>query len=194
MPAGNGPSARDSLCAALAARAKATLERSGHTVVQEDLCADGFPPALTAAERRSYYGPTYDDAAVREEVDRLRNADAVVLVFPTWWFSFPAVLKGWFDRVWGPGVAYDHASDFGPIRPRLHTLGRMLAVTTLGSPWWVDHLVMRRPVRRVLRRALLGTCAPKCRFEMLSFYRCESLSAAQVGALCNRVDAAVGRW
>ena len=55
-------------------------------------------------------------------MEKLQAAEALVLVFPTWWFGFPAMLKGWFDRVWAPGVAYDHASDLGPIRPRLDKL------------------------------------------------------------------------
>ena len=50
--------------------------------------------------------------------------------------------------------------DLGPIKPRLHKLGKALAVTSLGSPWWVDRLVLWQPVKRVLKTALLGTlCA-----------------------------------
>lgn len=183
----------DSLCHALAARAITALRAAGHEVVVEDLCA-GFDPRLSASERASYYAPHFDAAAVRGEADRLLAAEALVLCFPTWWFGFPAVLKGWFDRVWAPGVAYDHASDLGPIRPRLAGLRRTLAVTTLGSPWWVDRLVLRRPVRRVLKTALLGTCAPACHFEMLSLYGAEKLAPAQVEAFGRRVEAALAGW
>ncbi|MBK7016749.1 MAG: NAD(P)H-dependent oxidoreductase [Sulfuritalea sp.] len=184
---------RDSLCHALADRAIGALRAAGHEVVVEDLCA-GFDPRLGAAERASYYAPQYDAAAVRGEVDRLLAAQGLVLCFPTWWFGFPAVLKGWFDRVWAPGVAYDHASDLGAIRPRLGGLRRTLAVTTLGSPWWVDRLLLRRPVRRVLKTALLGTCAPACRFEMLSLYGAEKLVPAQVEAFGRRIDSALAGW
>lgn len=118
----------------------------------------------------------------------------MVLVFPTWWFGFPAILKGWFDRVWAPGVAYDHASDLGPIRSRLGGLRRVLAVTTLGSPWWVDRLVMRRPVRTILKRAIIGACAPKCGFEMLSLYEAEKASQAKVGRFMDRVRAQLRAW
>jgi putative NADPH-quinone reductase len=112
-------------------------------------------------------------------------------VFPTWWFGFPAMLKGWFDRVWAPGVAYDHASDLGPIKPRLDRLRRAVAITTLGSPWWVDRFVLRQPVKRVLKLALLGTCAPGCRFEMLSLYQAESLSPGKVNAFRTRIGRAL---
>ncbi len=122
------------------------------------------------------------------------HAEAIVLVFPTWWFGFPAILKGWFDRVWAPGVAYDHASDLGPIKPRLGKPRRMLAITTLGSPWWVDLFVLWQPIKRVLRIALLGACARDCRFEMLSLYKAESLAGAKVERFRSKIRATLGRW
>jgi len=184
----------DSLCAHLAGRAAQALAAGGHEVVHEDLYAQGFVPALTAGERRSYYAGPYDSALVAQQAARLLEAEALVLVFPTWWFGFPAILKGWFDRVWGPGIAYDHADDLGAIRPRLHRLRRVLAVTTLGSPWWVDRLILRQPVRRVLKSALLGTCAPACRFEMLSLYKGEKLAPEAVRAFAERVGRAIRKW
>jgi putative NADPH-quinone reductase len=170
----------DSLCYSMARSAIETLTAGGHDVQIEDLYQSGFAPALTPNERQSYYSPVFDSAAVQSQVARLLSAEALVLVFPTWWFGFPAILKGWFDRVWAPGVAYDHATDLGPIKPRLHNLKRTLAVTSLGSPWWVDRLLLRQPVKRVLKTALLGTCAPSCRFEMLSLYKAERLTPPQV--------------
>lgn len=184
----------DSLCAALAAQASRTLSDTGHRVSVEDLYGSGFEAALTARERQTYYDSPYDSRAVAGETQRLLEAEGVVLIFPTWWFGFPAILKGWFDRVWAPGIAYDHADDFGPIRPKLLGLRRMLAVTSLGSPWWVDHLVMRMPVRRVLKTAILQACAPSCRFEMLSFYKTERLSTEEVHRFSERVAAVLDRW
>ncbi|HBE93653.1 MAG TPA: hypothetical protein DDW55_14480 [Gammaproteobacteria bacterium] len=80
------------------------------------------------------------------------------------------MLKGWYDRVWGPGIAYDHASDYGPIKPRLDNLREVLVVTTLGSPWWVDCLVFWQPVKRITKLALLGACTKKSKLQFLSLY------------------------
>lgn len=184
----------DSLCQTLAEVAISSLTVAGHEAMVEPLYAEDFFPGLTLAERQSYYRLPFDASAVTGQVERLLAAEALVLVFPTWWFGFPAMLKGWFDRVWAPGIAYDHASDLGPIRPRLHHLRRALAITSLGSPWWVDRLLMRQPVKRVLQTALLGTCAPACRFEMLSLYRAEKLEAAQVARFSWRIERALARW
>lgn len=185
---------RHSLCHTLAETAIAALREAGNEVLVEDLYQSAFAPALTLAERASYYSGDYAAGALVQQIDRLCSADALVLVFPTWWFGFPAILKGWFDRVWAPGAAYDHADDLGPIKPRLHRLRRTLAITSLGSPWWVDWLLMWRPVYRTLRIALLGTSAPRSRFALLSIYRAERLDAAQVAAFRRRVARTLANW
>lgn len=184
----------DSACHVMARSAVEALTKAGHEVQIEDLYQSGFSPSLTVGERQSYYAPTFDSAAIQSQVDRLLNAQALVLVFPTWWFGFPAILKGWFDRVWAPGIAYDHASDLGPIKPRLHNLRKTLAITSLGSPWWVDRLVLWQPVRRVLKTALLGTCAPASRFEMLSLYKAERLAPTEVQLFCSRIQRVLAKW
>jgi len=141
---------QDSLCRHLAGRATAVAQAQGWEVALRDLCEDGFDPRLTSNERSSYYSGFHgEDQNLLEELAR---AQVLILVFPTWWFGFPAVLKGWFDRIWAPGTAFDHAPGFGPMIPRLHGLREVLAITTMGAPGWVDWLVMRRPLRRVLPR------------------------------------------
>ena len=166
----------------------------GHEVTVEDLYAERFEPALTAAERASYYSNRYESSDVAQQVSRLEEAEALILLFPTWWFGFPAMLKGWFDRVWGPGIAYDHAVDFGPIEPRLSNLKQVLVVTTLGSPWWVDRLVMHQPVKRVIKRALLGTCTRKSKLRFLTLYNSEKLSEQTISAFKNRIEKALTNW
>lgn len=148
----------------------AGLEAAGHGVTLLDLHEAGFDPGLTPAERRSCHGDGFDASALGADERALREAEVIVLVFPTWWFGLPAMLKGWIDRLFAPGIAFDHGSDFGPIRPLLHWLRHVVAITRLGSPRWVAWLVMRRPVRRILKWGLAGTCAPKAGFAMLSFY------------------------
>lgn len=184
----------DSLCNTMARTAIATLTAAGHEVQVEDLYQRSFPPALTITERETYYRPPFDAVAVQAYVERLLWAEAIVLVFPTWWFGLPAILKGWFDRVWAPGVAYDHATDLGPIKPRLHGLRKTVCITSLGSPWWVDRIVMQQPVKRMLKTAILGTCAPACSFEMLSLYKSERLNTAQVQQFCSRIERAILKW
>ncbi len=169
----------DSLCRHLADVAVAALRRGGHDVTLLDLYAADFDPRLSAAERRSYHQPEYDGAAVAEQTTLLAEAEALVLVFPTWWFGPPAILKGFIDRTFAPGVAFEHGDNGGPIRPLLTRLRHAAAITTLGSPWWAE-IALGMPVKRVLKRGVIGACAPRARFDYLALHSVETVSAAQV--------------
>ncbi len=184
----------NSLCKLLGRLIKKKLTQAGHEVTIEDLYAENFEPALTSSERESYYAKSYDLSHISAQVNRLQQAEALVLVFPTWWFGFPAKLKGWFDRVWGPGIAYDHANDYGPITPRLDNLRKVLVVTTLGSPWWVDKLVMRQPVKRIVKLALLGTCTKHSKLKFLSLYNSEKLNEPQIEAFKHKIEKELTAW
>ncbi|ATU90688.1 NAD(P)H-dependent oxidoreductase [Phyllobacterium zundukense] len=173
---------KDSLCAHLTALTASLIGEAGHDLQILDLYERDFDPRLSSNERRSYYATEHDSTAIAEYADLLQTADVLVLIFPTWWFGLPAILKGWIDRVFAPGIAYDHAPDFGRMVPRLTKLQSCLAITTLGSPWWIDWLIMFRPVRRILSRAIIGTCAPTARFSMLSLYNTEKISIGRLAA------------
>lgn len=164
-----------------------TLKAAGHEVTTIDLYADGFDPRLSEAERASYYLPKYDDGVNGQSAAALRDAELLVFVFPTWWFGPPAILKGWIDRVFAPGVAFDHGKNFGPIVPLLTNLKRAVVVTTLGTPWWVDRFVMFRPVRRMFKTAVLGACAPKAHFSYLPLYAAENPEPKRVSAFEARI-------
>ncbi|WP_456267465.1 NAD(P)H-dependent oxidoreductase [Kushneria sp. AK178] len=180
---------KESLCHHLAAQTIEHLKSKGYQITLLDLYESRFSPSLTTRERSSYYQPVFDDSLLETEILQLKEAESLVLVFPTWWFGFPAILKGWFDRVWAPGHAYNHASDLGAIKPCLDNLKEMKVITTLGSPWWVDKLILRQPVKRVLKVALLGTCAKGCQFRMLSFYKSENASTSRVEAFVKQIKA-----
>src|SRR5262245_20716177 len=76
-----------------------TLARK-HQVIATDLDREGFSPVMTEAERRSYYEGSYAGQGVARLIADLRRADGIIFCFPHWWFSMPAMLKGYFDRVW----------------------------------------------------------------------------------------------
>jgi len=96
----------ESFSAALHKTTIEALSTSGWKVDDCDLNAEGFSPVLTEAERRGYHDEPSNIAPVADYVERLRNADALVLVFPVWNFGYPAILKGFLDRVFLPGVSF----------------------------------------------------------------------------------------
>lgn len=179
----------NSLCCHLSEETIRHMEGKGYKVTVKNLYRENFNPVLTHAERASYYEKQFDSSQLKNDIDQLREADSLVLIFPTWWFGFPAILKGWFDRVWAPGYAYNHASDLGAITPCLDKLKEVNVITTLGAPWWIDYFALRQPVKKVLKIALLGACAKKCKFQMLSLYKSESLVGSKIENFVKKIKA-----
>jgi NAD(P)H dehydrogenase (quinone) len=124
-----------------------TLTAAGHSVTVSDLYAQGFNPVAGAADFTGRADPARLDIGteqahaartggfapdVQAEIDKLLAADLLILQFPFWWYSVPAMLKGWIDRVFAYGVAYD----FGRTWDRGVFRGRraMLAFTTSAPP------------------------------------------------------------
>jgi putative NADPH-quinone reductase len=93
--------------AAIRHEALGGLRQAGHAVDLLDLYAEGFDPVLSAGQRRDYHDPAKNRANNQAHVDRLMAAEALIVQFPTWSFGPPAMLKGWFDHLFGPGIAMD---------------------------------------------------------------------------------------
>lgn len=110
-----------SFCTTLKTCAAETLASVGYDVVVSDLHASGFKAVADAADFRTRRNPDHLVYALEQrhavaqgalapdiaaELEKLRAADLVVFNFPLYWFSVPAILKGWFDRVLVSGVVY----------------------------------------------------------------------------------------
>lgn len=104
----------DSLTAHTARRAAARLEAAGYRVDLLDLHAERFDPRMNTSDQPDWGDreKPYSDEA-HAHMRRILDADVVVAVFPVYWQSVPALLKGWIDRVWNYGFAY------GRSKPRL---------------------------------------------------------------------------
>ena len=182
----------ESFAAAVAKVAEAALARAGHHVSFLDLYAENFDPRLTVEERRAHASATGASPECRAMAAQLAEAEILVLVFPQWWFNFPAILKGYFDRVLAPGVAFDNVEG-GQIRPKLHGLRHLVALSSTGSPWWIARLVMGEPVRRLLKRGILAGCAPQARFRMLTLHGIEAATPERRRAHLTRVENLLAR-
>lgn len=92
-----------------------------HTVTIADLHAEGFDPRFNRADNALFRGSAGVPADVTAEQARLNAANALVLVYPLYWWSFPALLKGWIDRVLTHGWAYAEGAD-GKVEKKLQHL------------------------------------------------------------------------
>jgi putative NADPH-quinone reductase len=183
---------KESFAAAVAQRVVASLAARGHTVDFLDLYAEGFDPRLTAAERASYMSGAYNVSAVAPYAERLRAAEALILVFPQWWFNLPAIMKGFIDRVFAPGVAFDYAADGIKLEPKLDRLRHFHVFSTTGSPWWVVKFYMGDPVRRQLKRGIAAFCARRVTFRMTCLHSMDDATAEKRAHFLGRVEAEIG--
>lgn len=180
-----------SLSAYLKSAIVSSLNNHGHKVVVEDLYLDEFDPVLSKFERESYYQRSGTEPEIQQQAKNLTEAEAIIILFPTWWFGFPAILKGWFDRVWAPGIAFEIDKNKS-IKARLTELRKVIVITTLALPWWVDKLVMRCPGKRVLKQVLLRNCAPKCKLEFHSIYKVNAIDARQLAKHIQLINKRIG--
>ena len=112
-----------SFSAAVAKRFNAGAEKAGHTTELADLNAEGFDPRWSMADiEADRTGQTPAD--VLNEQARIARADAIGFVFPLFWWGMPATMKGWVDRVWSWGWAYDQLDnpEQSLLRPRTGVL------------------------------------------------------------------------
>lgn len=94
-----------------AAVAKGISADAQHTADIVDLSAEGFNPTFTAQDFAAFKLTAPVPADIVAEQTRIDKADALVLVFPVYWWSMPALLKGWIDRVFTNGWAYEETAE-----------------------------------------------------------------------------------
>ncbi len=177
----------DSFSHAIADRACVGLRRAGHEVQVLDLYALGFRAAMSAADRVAYHGdhPAIDPM-VADHGALILRADALVFIYPTWWSSLPAILKGWLERVMVPGVAFVF-NDRGKVRPGLGNIRRIVGISTYGSPRAYVRFINDNG-RRTLTRALRLNTGLRTRTSWLGLYAIDGADAAQRSKFLDRVE------
>jgi putative NADPH-quinone reductase len=149
-----------SLNHAIARIACRTLERGGHTILFHDLYAEGFDPLLPSSELSSKAAV---EATLARYCEELQRSDGLVIVHPNWWGQPPAAMKGWIDRVFRPGVAYNFLEgDSGEGVP----IGLLRARTaiifnTSNTPPEREMEVFGDPLDNLWNRCILEFCGVK---------------------------------
>ncbi|MRK21880.1 NAD(P)H-dependent oxidoreductase [Pseudomonas sp. JG-B] len=117
-----------SLTHSLAAQVADGLKHSGHDSEIANLAAEGFDPRFNFADHavhRHQVAPPADVAAEQARIDR---SNALVLVFPVYWWSMPGVLKGWIDRVFANGWTFEYSLDGGLKKKLRHLKVHLIGV------------------------------------------------------------------
>jgi NAD(P)H dehydrogenase (quinone) len=148
---------------------------------------------MSRQERLDYQNTARNTRPVRKYDDQLAAAEAIVLVYPAWWYGMPAMLKGYFDRVWLPGVAFDVTPDGRVLTDRLQRIRRIVVVTTYGGSWWMVRLAMGDPARKIIARAVHALCARNCRVDWYVHYNMDSTTPRRLQRFLRRIRAGIAR-
>jgi len=146
---------KDAFSYDLLERFQAGVTATGHSNETADLYTEGFDPVMTARDMEQFNDVPMIPALQNEQA-RVERCDALCLVFPIWWFGMPAMMKGWLDRVWSAGWAYDwkHDPQGSLLKPRPCTLLIPVGASqTMEDEWGcLDRL------EHILRVGVLGYC------------------------------------
>jgi putative NADPH-quinone reductase len=178
--------------AALHAKTVEVLRGRQHKVDDCDLYGEGFDPVMSRQDRLDYHNVGVNRRDVAPYVDRLLAAEALVFSFPVWNMGFPAILKGFVDKVFLPGVSFNLGED-GSYIPCLHNIKRMGVVCTYGGDRLLT-IMMGDPPRNFLTRSLRRLCAPGTRCDYLAHYDMNHTKPERRAAFLKRVEATFSKW
>ncbi len=148
---------RGSFNHAIAETALEVLMKNGHESIFRDLYREGFDPVLPGKE-------ILEEAELDENINRhceqLAGADGIIVIHPNWWGQPPAVMKGWIDRVFRPGVAYEfEEGDSGEGIPvGLLRAECALVFNTANTPRTRELEVFGDPLEKLWKTCIFDLC------------------------------------
>jgi putative NADPH-quinone reductase len=169
-----------------------TLRARGHEIDDCDLNAEGFDPVMTRQDRIEYYDVGLNRRRVGPYVDRVLRAGGIVFSYPVWNMGFPAILKGFVDKVFLPGVSF-YLKDNGVFVPSLHNVERLGAVCTYGGKR-LHTFLAGDPCRRFVTRSMRAICAPGAKCDYVAQYDMDHAKPAQRAAFLAEVEQRFSRW
>lgn len=181
-----------SFVSALHGRVVEILRAGRHIVDDLDLYAEKFDPVMSREGLLHYVDTNANTREVEGYVQRLRAVDGLVLVFPVWFDGLPAIMQGYFQRVFLPGVAV-RIDEAGLFHPNLHHIKRMASICAYGEGER-DVSAKGDPPLRFVRDNIGALIDPKGRFEYLALYDMNFTAAPRRAAFLERVARALEAW
>jgi len=149
---------------ALAQTVVGEIETNGNNVWFHDLYKEKFDPILPVSEIAQDAGLSPE---IQAHCDEISSADGIVIIHPNWWGQPPAILKGWIDRVFRPGVAYEFIGEDGGegIPNGLLKAKFALVINTSNTPTERENKIFGDPLERLWKKCVFELCG------VTNFYR-----------------------
>lgn len=168
-----------------------SLKMAGHDVDDCNLYAENFDPVLSRHDRLVYHDYPQNTELVKGYVERLKLAEGLVIVTPVWNFGFPAILKGYFDRVWLPGVSFELVN--GKVQSRLRRIRKLGAVLTYGATP-LRAFVAGNPPKKIVKRVLRAQINPIRPVTFLAHYGIDNSTEQTRAAFLDKVKWTMERF
>lgn len=160
----------ESYSAAICKKVATSLEACGAEVRTLDLYERGFQPILTRQEWETHTDTTQNAEKVASEVPHIAWCDAMIFIYPTWWYGPPAMMKGWIEKAMVAGVAFHMPGEADAnIRRGLDNVRTLAVFTTCGATRLLSTLI-GHPGRKIILRGLRILCHPRARTRYVALY------------------------
>ena len=141
-----------SFSAALLASVIKGLLSGGHNVDLIDLHKDGFNPVMSASDLASWRKKEVTDPLIADYQQRLLKADHLIFIFPIWWEGMPALMKGFFDKVFAKGIVYSEPKPGRPFKCLLPRLKGVTLLTVMSTPTFMYRWFFGNPITKIVFR------------------------------------------
>jgi putative NADPH-quinone reductase len=143
------------------------LEVNKHEIKIIDLYQENFNPVFKKEELALYRKGEYLDKKIGEYQKSIETCDYIFFIFPIWWASMPSILKGFIDKVFLPGWAYERGK-MGLITGKLRHIKKAFIIHTMNSPSWYYRYFYKNPIKNIMVKDVLKGCGVK-RVKIIRF-------------------------
>jgi NAD(P)H dehydrogenase (quinone) len=175
-----------SLSHSLAHRISSDLSARGITVEIADLHQGAFSATMSAADIEHYRGNGKVPSDVAAEQARIDGADMLVIVFPVYWWSVPALLKGWFERVFTGGWAYK-IDEQGRLTGSMRNIPVRLIATGAGDKSGYDRHGYTQAIQTQVIEGVFGFCGMKDT-QIAMFYEADETNVDHIDRFVNALS------
>ncbi|MDX9805790.1 MAG: NAD(P)H-dependent oxidoreductase [bacterium] len=180
-----------SFCYAVKEKVIETLKKNGKEFNLIDLNKDKFDPVMTAEDLKLYSSGGTTDPNVDRYLEMLAETDSIFIIFPVWWGVMPAILKGFFDKVFLPKRAYIYKKS-GMLEPLFPQIKQAVIFNTLGGPKIYHNLMLFFPVKKVVADTTLKMIGVK-KVKIVQFDRMKKSTDELRAKWLDQVEKSVGK-